>query len=141
MKSNVKPGMLARVVPRPGVPLRTPEIRDRIVFVERECLAGQQFKTTCGVTITQEVPYTELTWVVSSKTPLPMVMEPDMVVFQGYERPILDKCLRPIIDPSLDISDEEVRELYSPNSIPSDNKVLLKCTFDWDAYKKHLREK
>jgi hypothetical protein len=118
MKTNVQPGMLARVVKLEG---RAPgsianvELRGRIVFVERAYKNGELINTIEGRVLCDTTPFSKMVWIVSAKTPLPILFREggDIKHYTAYEIPIFDACLRPLLDPNLDVSDEEVKELYS----------------------------
>jgi hypothetical protein len=118
MKTNVQPGMLARVVKLEG---RAPgslvnvELRGRIVFVERACQSGELINTIEGRVLCNNIASRKMVWIVSAKTPLPIVFREggDIKHYTAYEIPIVDACLRPLLDPNLDISEEEVKEIYS----------------------------
>lgn len=118
MKTNVKPGMLAYLVSPQGFKPNTPEIIGRIVFVEREVSSQDVFTHVDGRMMrnTFQSSDSEKIWVISAKEPLPsMVTIPGEPVekWYTYERPMLDSCLRPLLDPDLGITDEEVDELYA----------------------------
>lgn len=118
MTTNVKPGMLARVVKLQGQhtgSLTNVELRGRIVFVERAYVAGELIHTLEGRTLCNTSVYPDHIWMISAKSPLPILFREDGDVkhYSSYEVPIVDACLRPLFDPDLDISDEEVKELYS----------------------------
>lgn len=117
MKTNVQPGMLAYVVPLPGTPVITPEILGRVVYVERTAKQDHVYRHIDGRLMANTLIETAPTWIVSAKDPLPgrVALPGEAVeIWYMHERPILDACLRPLLDPNLDISDEEVKELYSP---------------------------
>lgn len=112
MKTNVQPGMLARVVSS-----KNSDVIGRIVFVERAHKAENEYECIEGYTC-RWWRDKEPTWVVSAKNPIPYSNTeishwPSVMHF--YERPMLDSALRPLLDPNLDISDQEVRELYGSN--------------------------
>lgn len=116
MKTNVQAGMLAYIVRRPGVIPNTPEIIGRVVYVERVAEDPFILKHIDGRMVRGHSAYTEPLWVISSRDPLPCHvqipgLEPE--VWMVHERRIFDACLRPLIDPDIDVSDEEVKELYS----------------------------
>src|ERR1700751_2260337 len=116
MKTNVQPGMLAYVVARPGGIVYTPEIIGRIVFVEGPAIQGYIYTHVDGRQLRDGRIHTEPVWRVSAKSPLPVRASSEGMpeeTWYVYERTIFDACLRPLIDPNLDISDEEVKELYS----------------------------
>ena len=116
MKTNVKPGMLARVIRTKNT--TTEAIVGRIVFVERAYIQFDVLHTVEGRPCMWTAPVLEPTWVISAKTPLPYknTEYPKFGnILYFYERPIPDVALRPLLDPGLDISDQEVRELYSPS--------------------------
>lgn len=126
MKTNVQPGMLARVVALSDRPMNTPEILGRIVYVERGMGVNDEFKATCGTILRNARLYEDLTWVISAKTPLPVQLvceDGSKKYYETYERPMMDKCLRPLLDPNLDISDQEVRELFSTYPLPGELSV------------------
>ncbi len=118
MKTNVQPGMLARVVrlngPAPTGMVNV-ELRGRIVFVERAYKNGELIRTLEGRILRSTDVFLHNIWIVSARNPLPVVFREagDAKHYTAYEIPILDACLRPLLDPNLDISDEEVKELYS----------------------------
>lgn len=110
MKTNVQPGMLARVVRSTNQ-----DNIGRIVFVEREHKAQNVYESLEGYRCSWS-QLTEPTWVVSAKMPIPYLNtehsdRPSVLHF--HERPMPDSMLRPLLDPNLDISDQEVRELFS----------------------------
>ncbi len=116
MKSNVKPGMLAYVIaPKNGNPV-TPGILGRVVYVERLSKLSDIFQDVNGNLTRNTGDYTELTWIISAKEPLPCLITFDTGISRTvfmYERPMIDSCLRPLLDPNIDVTDEEVKELYS----------------------------
>lgn len=109
--SNVKPGMLARVVRPKGHPMVTPELLGHIVFVECHYTNDMVFPTLEGRPLIGPL-HGDTIWVVSSNTPLPTRVKRGFLV-HSYKRPVADECLRPLLDPNLGVSDEEVKELYS----------------------------
>lgn len=109
MKTNVQPGMLARVVSGPN--MVTPELIGRIVFVER-ALEDLETLPLIGGGILCYKSDGVATWIVSAKEPLPTPRGGGLVF--SSERALKDYLLRPLLDPNLAISDEEVKELYSP---------------------------
>jgi hypothetical protein len=116
MKTNVQPGMLAYVAASKYGKARTPEIIGRIVFVERAISPEDVFKHIDGRAMRNDFRTQGPVWVISAKEPLPAwVTLPGLTgeVWYLYERPMVDECLRPLIDPDIDVSDEEVKELYS----------------------------
>lgn len=119
MATNVKPGMLARVVklegPRAPGSMVNAELRGRIVFVERAYRNGEVLHMLEGQKLSSNAIYTQNIWMVSARTPLPFLFREggDIKHYTAYEIPVVDACLRPLIDPNLDVSDEEVKELYS----------------------------
>ena len=120
MKTNVQPGMLARVVRSKNV-----EAIGRIVFVEREHKAQNVYDSLEGYRCSWSL-VTEPTWVVSAKTPIPYLNtehsdRPSVLHF--HERPMTDSMLRPLLDPNLDISDQEVRELFSTQPCDGERSV------------------
>ena len=117
-KSNVVPGMLAYVVPIPGQPSMTPEILGRIVYVERESVPGEIITHVDGRRMRNDLPYTELVWWITAREPLPCpahLLGAPRDVWWTHGRPLKDVHLRPIHEPGLDITEEDVRELFSPN--------------------------
>lgn len=113
MKTNVQPGMLARIVRS-----KNQENIGRIVFVERAHKADNEYESLEGYLCRWPRPLGEPIWVVSAKTPIPYLNterpnRPPVLHF--YERPMPDSMLRPLLDPNLDVSDQEVRELYGSN--------------------------
>lgn len=127
MKTNVQPGMLARVVRTPKT--TTDAMVGRIVFVERDHKMSDVFHTVDGISCRWGSPVTEPTWVISAKTPLPFrnTEHPEIGgVLYFYERPVPDANLRPLLDPGLDVSDQEVRELFAP-SFPKVAKMMEKA--------------
>lgn len=120
MQTNVKPGMLAYVIARPGVQPFTPDIIGRIVYVDRAPESPFIMKHIDGRLVQLLNSPLDTVWVVSARQPLPCPVkipgaEPE--VWQTYERRLIDACLRPLIDPNIDVSDEEVKELYGVKSI------------------------
>jgi hypothetical protein len=118
MKTNVQPGMLARVVKLNGptpTGMVNVELRGRIVFVERAYVAGELVRTLEGRILRNTTCFTQNVWIVSSRMPLPVLFREggDIKHYTSYEIPILDACLRPLLDPNIGVSDEEVKELYS----------------------------
>jgi hypothetical protein len=116
MKTNVQPGMLAYVVSRPGVTPSTPGIIGRIVYVEREPEVPFVLHHLDGRMVYGINNDLEKVWVVSAREPLPCLVKipgKSPEIWLTHERRILDECLRPLLDPNLDVSDEEVKELYS----------------------------
>ncbi len=109
--SNVKPGMLAYVTNPKGIPLATPEIIGRVVYVKCASDPDMKFPTVEGRILNGCIS-NGVVWVVSSNTPLP-VRHGD-ALFHMYERPLRDVILRPLSDPDLGVSDSEVRDIYSP---------------------------
>lgn len=116
MQTNVKPGMLAYIVAIPGIQVHHPEILGRIVFVEGPRDPNYIYCHPDGRRMQDTNIYTEPVWRVSAKEPLPAkVFYPGCPeeTWYMYERSIVDASLRPLLDPDLDVSDEEVKELYS----------------------------
>lgn len=117
MKTNVQPGMLAYVVARNCEPVQTPEILGRIVYVEGPVDPNHIYRHVDGRMMRDQNIYAEVVWMVSAKEPMPaMVHIPGQPseVWYVHERTLYDACLRPLIDPNLNITEDEVTELYSP---------------------------
>jgi hypothetical protein len=115
MKTNVQPGMLAYVVPLKDCVPMTPEILWRIVYVERPEKVGEIYKDINGRCF-PDPSCNQVVWIVSAKEPMPCgvrFLDGSSELLYMYESPMLDVCLRPLLDPNLDVSDEEVKELYS----------------------------
>jgi hypothetical protein len=116
MKTNVQPGMLAYVVPPKNSPPITPGMIGRIVYVERPDSPNEVLKDINGRLLRNTLPSSGLAWIISAKEPMPCMVrfgDGQRDVWYMQERPMLDECLRPLLDPNLDVSDEEVKELYS----------------------------
>jgi hypothetical protein len=116
MKTNVQPGMLAYVVSRPGITPNTPEIIGRIVYVEREPEVPFILRHLDGRMVYGVNDDSEKVWVISAREPLPCLVRipgKSPEIWLTSERRILDSLLRPLLDPDLDVSDEEVKELFS----------------------------
>jgi hypothetical protein len=118
MKTNVQPGMLARVVAQKDRAPATPEIIGRIVYVERPEKVGEIYKDINGRWF-QATGCDKVVWIVSAKEPMPLVrfLDGNSELLYMYERPMLDVCLRPLLDPNLDVSDEEVKKLFSVKEV------------------------
>jgi hypothetical protein len=116
MKTNVQPGMLAYIVAVPGIQVVIPEIIGRVVYVERHFDRNYVFKHIDGRMMRNNMYFPENTWIISAKEPLPArvsLPSQPVEIWLMHERPLLDACLRPLLDPNLGVSDEEVKELYS----------------------------
>jgi hypothetical protein len=114
--SNVRPGMLARVI-NPGGKAITPEIVGRIVFVERKHEVDAIITDVGGRMFRNNSPYSELAWMISASIPLPFRFAGVSETLYTYERPLLDVCLKPLIDPDLGVTEDEVCELYYPKEV------------------------
>jgi hypothetical protein len=134
MKTNVQPGMLAYVASIPGhIPI-TPEIVGRIVFVEREFIEAEKFTATDGTEFGMTASGS-LAWVISAKEPLPVWFSPRKEIIFSHERGMGDEFLRPLIDPGIDISDREVRELFSPSIIVGEPGSTVREVFArWQSF-------
>jgi hypothetical protein len=115
MKTNVQPGMLAIVIPPNGMPMSTPEMIGRVVYVEGLAGKGVVRRDESGILLRiEDTP--SVVWIISASEPLPTrVIYPDGRSNIHYlaKRAMRDTHLRPILDPNIDVSDEEVKELYS----------------------------
>lgn len=120
-KNNVAPGMLAYVVATPGKPVNTPDLVGRFVFVERLSVPNEILTHVDGRKMLcnrqESIAGLGTLWWITAKEPLPCVVHtdgvPDLEQWWCYARPILDESLRPVLGPGLDITDEEVQNLYS----------------------------
>jgi hypothetical protein len=91
--------------------MATPELIGRVVFVEGPYTELIVFQTLEGIRMRGADPEPNI-WIVSSNAPLPSRTK-NGVLLHSYKRPIGAECLRPLLDPDLDVSDKEVKELYS----------------------------
>jgi hypothetical protein len=115
---NVSPGMLARIVkvdmPESGA-VEVPELIGRIVFVERVYQNCDPIHTLEGSIVYCSGNFSDLLWMVSSKTPMPVLLRTENEVqwLSSHAIPVFDRALRPLLDQNLDVSEKEVKELYS----------------------------
>lgn len=112
MSSKIVPGILAVVV-RGNYEIRTPELIGRIVTVVRRAHNGEKFLSICGRRRVALVE-TEDPWVIAANSPLPWRLR-EGGLFEFIERPLWSGMLKPLNDPDLGVTDEEVEKLYSPS--------------------------
>lgn len=127
---NVTHGMLARIVKttvKVVGAIEVPELIGRIVFVERAYRNFEVLHTIEGHVVVCSGDFSELIWMVSAKIPLPVISTAENSVkwMTAYEIPVFDAALRPLLDNNLDISDKEVKELYSKNGVSQDINVVM----------------
>jgi hypothetical protein len=107
MKTNVKPGDLARII-YPG--FATP-LADRIVFVEREAKEGDVFTDIMGGTTTMKKTGDSPAWVVSAKNPLEWATDAgDIKLYM--QRALSDKFLRRIGGDDLLVDETETEKPF-----------------------------
>jgi hypothetical protein len=116
VSTNVQAGMLAIVVRGPGAGSiqKATGIFGRIVYVERAYVRGETIHAVEGFSVKSNIAYDLPVWMVSAKESLPFtLLNGDPTTYHTYERPVKDSNLRPLLDPNLGVTDDEVKELYS----------------------------
>lgn len=122
MNNELKPGMLAIVVPMEGV--QTKEIIGRIVEIVRPAYNGEIYHSIKGrICAFQGRTDSHNCWVITSNSPLPWTGL-NGVTDYFHERAIFGEMLKPLNGTGLGITEDEVNELYLPSSTKEKRDVL-----------------